>query len=127
MLTSWTAFRTRFNAKKEFLLKRHFEDNNSKMTELDALALERFTEATAMMHLILDKYQLKPQNLKVDVFRSKDNTAHLLAPKHLGWKKAARKGVLVHEIPVSDFDMRIAPHDKILARMVQDILNETNA
>ena len=127
MLTSWTAFKKRFNAKKEYILKRHFKDNNSKMSELDALALERFTEATSMMRRILDKYQLKPQSLKVDVFRSKDNTAHLLAPKYLGWKKAARKGVLVHEIPVSDFDMKIAPHDKILARMLQDILDEKYA
>lgn len=126
MLTSWTAFKKRFNAKKEYILNKHLDDNNSKMSELDALALERFTEATAMMRRILDEYQLKPQNLKVDVFRSKDNTAHLLAPKHLGWKKAARKGVLVHEIPVSDFDMRNAPHDKILARMLQDILDERN-
>ncbi len=127
MLTSWTAFKKRFNAKKEYILNKHFEDNNSKMSELDALALERFTEATTMMRRILDEYQLKPQNLKVDVFRSKDNTAHLLAPKHLGWRKAARKGVLVHTIPVSDFDMRIAPHDKILARMLQDVLDERNA
>lgn len=126
MFTSWNAFRKRFNAKKEYLLSKHFEDNNNKISKLDALALERFTVATAMMRRILDEYQLKPQNLKVDVFRSKDNTSHLLAPIHLGWRKAARKGVLVHEIPVSDFDMRIAPHDKIVARMLQDILDERN-
>lgn len=126
MLTSWTAFKKRFNTKKEFILQNHFEKNNT-MSELDSLALERFTEATSMMHRILDEYQLKPQNLKVDVFRSKDNTSHLLAPRHLGWRKAARKGVFVHEIPVSDFDMRIAPHDKILARMLQDVLNTRNA
>jgi amino acid adenylation domain-containing protein len=126
MLTSIDGFKKRFNAKKEFLLKRHFEENNT-ISELDALALERFTEATAMMHGILDKYHLRPQNLKVDLFNSKDNAAQLLAPKHLGWKKAARKGVTIHEIPVSDFDMRIAPHDKILARMLQDILDEKHA
>lgn len=125
-LTSWQAFKMRFNAKKESILQNHFEKNNT-MSELDALALERFAEATSMMHRILDKYQLKPQSLKVDVFRSKDNNAHVLAPKHLGWKKAARKGVLVHDIPAGDFDMRIAPHDKILARMLQDILDERNA
>jgi amino acid adenylation domain-containing protein len=126
MLTNWQAFKMRFNAKKEYILQNHFKKNNT-MSELDALALERFAEATLMMHRILDKYQLKPQSLKVDVFRSKDNTAHVLAPKHLGWKKAARKGVLVHDIPAIDFDMRIAPHDKILARMLQDILDERNA
>jgi amino acid adenylation domain-containing protein len=127
MLTSWKAFKTRINAKKEYLLKRHIEENNIKMSELDLLALERFTQSTAMMHSILNKYHLKPQNLKVDLFSSIDYAAQLLAPKHLGWKKAARKGVTLHNIPVTDFDMRIAPHDKILARMLQDILDEKHA
>ena len=127
MLTSWKAFKMRFNAKKEYILKRHFEENNIKMSELDLLALERFTQATAMMYGILEKYHLKPQSLKVDLFNSRDHIAHKLAPKHLGWKKAAQKGVTVHDLPVSDFDMRIAPHDKILARMLQDILDEKHA
>ena len=126
MLTSWKAFKKRFNAKKEYILKNHFDENNT-MSELDILAFERFTKATGMMHRILNKYQLKPQSVKVDVLRSKDNEAHLLAPKHLGWKKAAQKGVAVHHIPCSDFDMRVSPHDKILARMLQDILDEKHA
>jgi amino acid adenylation domain-containing protein len=126
MLTSWKAFKKRFNAKKEYLLKNH-SDENSTMSELDLMAFERFKEATGMMHSILNKYQLKPQSVKVDVLRSKDNEAHLLAPKHLGWKKAARKGVTVHHIPASDFDMRVAPHDKIIARILQDILDERHA
>ena len=126
MLTSWKAFKKRFNAKKEHILKKHFDEITT-MSELDALALERFTQATAMMHGILNKYHLKPQSLKVDIFRSKDNAAHLLAPKHLGWKKVAQNGVTIFEIPASDFDMRIVPHDKILARMLQDILDEKHA
>jgi amino acid adenylation domain-containing protein len=125
MLTSIDGFKKRFNAKKEYILQRHIEDNNT--SELDLLAQERFTKATAMMHGILNKYHLKPQNLKVDLFNSNDYAAQLLAPKHLGWKKAARKGITLHNIPVSDFDMRIAPHDKILARMLQDILDERHA
>ena len=126
MLTSWKAFKQRLNTKKEYILKKHFDENNT-ISELDALALQRFNEAAAMMHSILNKYQLKPQSVKVDVLRSKDNEAHLLAPKHLGWKKAARKGVTIHHIPASDFDMRVAPHDKILARMLQNILDEKHA
>lgn len=126
MLTSWKAFKKRFNSKKEYILKNHFDENNT-MSELDILAFERFTEATGMMHSILNKYQLKPQSVKVDVLRSKDNEAHLLAPKHLGWKKAAQKGVTVHHIPGSNFDMRVSPHDKILARMLQDLLDKRHA
>lgn len=122
MLTSVKAFKQRFNAKKEYILNNHFNEN--KTSEQDTLALQRFIEATGMMHSILDKYHLKPQSVQIDLLRSKDNDAHLVAPKHLGWRKAARNGVTVHEIPASDFDMRVAPHDKILARMLQDILDK---
>jgi len=125
MLTSIDGFKKRFNAKKEYILQRHIENNNT--SELDLLAQERFIKATAMMHGILSKYHLKPQNLKVDLFNSNDYAAQLLAPKHLGWKKAAQKGLTLHNIPVSDFDMRVAPHDKILARMLQDVLDERHA
>lgn len=123
MLTSIEGFKKRFNAKKEYLLKQHFEENNP-ISELDALALERFTQATTMIKGILDKYHLGKQNIKVDLFNSKDYAALQLAPQHLGWIKAARKGITIHEIPVSDFDMRIEPHSRILARMLQDILDE---
>jgi len=126
MLTSWEAFKKRFKAKKEYILKNHFDENNT-MSEIDALGLERTTNAIAMIQGILDKYHLKPQSVKVDVLRSKDRIDHLLAPSHLGWKKAAKKGVTLHLIPASDFDMSIAPHDKILARMLQNILDERHA
>jgi amino acid adenylation domain-containing protein len=126
MLTSVKAFKKRLNAKREYLRNKHFEENNT-MSEQDELAFQRFVKATGMMRSILDKYQLKPQSIKVDVLRSRDNDTHLVAPKHLGWKKAARKGIAIHEIPVTDFDMRVAPHDKILATMLQDLLNERHA
>ena len=126
MLTSVKAFKKRLNAKREYLRNKHFEENNT-ISEQDELAFQRFVKATSMMHSILNKYQLKPQSIKVDVLRSQDNDMHLVAPKHLGWKKAARKGIAIHEIPVSDFDMRVAPHDKILATMLQDLLNERHA
>ena len=126
MLTSWKAFKKRFNAKKEYILKRHFDDSNT-MSELDALALERFVEATAMMHRILDKYHLEPNSLQVDLFRSKDHIDHQLAPTHLGWKKAAAMGVTLHNIPADNFDMRVSPNDQILARMIQEILDKRHA
>jgi amino acid adenylation domain-containing protein len=123
MLTSMDAFKKRFNTKKDYILKKHF-DKNTPLSEQEELALQQFTKATGMMHSILDKYHLKPQNIKIDILRSKENPTHLLAPKHLGWKKAAKNGVTVHEIPVSAFDMRIAPHDKILARILQENLDK---
>jgi thioesterase domain-containing protein/acyl carrier protein len=126
MLLNWKAFKMRINAKKEYLLKKHFDKDNS-MSEEDALALKQFTEAVSMIQTILDRYHLKPQNINVDLFRSKDHVAHIAAPTHVGWKKAALKGVTVHNIPVDNFDIRLAENDKILARMFQDILDKRHA
>jgi amino acid adenylation domain-containing protein len=123
MLTSWRAFKHRINMKKEYLLNKHFDQDNA-MTEQDVLALEQFTEAFSMIQSILDRYHLKPQNLKVDLFRSKNHPEYTVAPTHLGWKKAALKGVTIHNIPGDNFDIRESPFDKVLARMFQEILDE---
>jgi amino acid adenylation domain-containing protein len=122
MLTSWKAFKMRLNAKKEYLLNKHFDQNT--MSEQDTLALEQFTEAFGMIHGILSRYHLKSQDIKVDLFRSKDHPEYGLAPTHLGWKKAALKGVTIHNIPGDNFDIRESPFDKVLARMFQEILDE---
>jgi len=123
MLTSWKAFKMRINAKKEYLLNKHFDQNNA-MSEQDTLALEQFTKAFGMINGILSRYHLKPQDVKVDLFRSKDHPEYGLAPEHLGWKKAALKGVTIHNIPGDNFDIRESPNDKVLARMFQEILDE---
>lgn len=123
MLTSWKSFKKRFNSKKEYILKRHFEQNNS-LSEQEALAQERFAEASGKILDILDEYHLKPQNIDVEIFRSKNRVDHQFAPSDLGWKKAALKGVTIHTIPSDNFDIRVAPNDKILARMFQDILDK---
>jgi amino acid adenylation domain-containing protein len=122
MLLSWKAFKRRFNAKKEYLIKKHLEENN-KMSELDALAHERYTEAMIMSKKILDKYQLKSQYINLELIRPID-LSQKVSPSHMGWKKAATKGVITHDIQADNFDIREAPNDKIVAQILQDILNE---
>lgn len=126
MLLSWKAFKLRFNAKKEYILKKHNEGIKT-LSELEVLSLEHYYKATAIMHSILNKYHLKQHRLKVDLLRSKDNVNHILAPTHLGWKKAASKGVTLHNIPADNFEMNTPPNDKIVARMIQKILDEKHA
>jgi len=123
MLSSWKAFKHRINTKKEYILKQHYGPKNT-MSEQEALALEQFTEANKMVETIVDKYQLKPQKFEVDLFRAKDDTQYKLDPTHLGWKKAALKGVKIHNIPGDHLDIVAPPNDKILARMLQEVLNE---
>jgi amino acid adenylation domain-containing protein len=126
MLTSWKAFKMRTNAKKEYILKTYFGKKDI-MTEQEALALEEFTVANSMVNKIVDRYHLKPQNFEVDLFRAKDNTEYRLDPMHLGWKKAALKGVTIHNISGNHLDIVAPPNDKVLARMLQDILDERHA
>lgn len=70
MLLSWKAFKMRINGKKEYILQRHF-GKKKVMTEQEALALEQFIEADGLVRKIVDRYHLKPQSIKVDLFRSK--------------------------------------------------------
>jgi amino acid adenylation domain-containing protein len=122
MLLSWKAFKMRINAKKEHVLKTYFGVKDP-MTEQEALALEQFKEASLMVEKIINRYQLKPQDFEVDLFRAKDDGNYKLDPMHLGWKKAALRGVQIHNIPGDHLDIVAPPNDKVLARMLQDILD----
>ena len=126
MLTSWKSLKLRFNAKKEHILKMYFGKKDL-LTEQEALALEQFIEANGMVNGIVDRYHLKPQNFEVDLFRAKDDDSYKLDPTHLGWKKAALKGVKIHNIPGDHLDIVAPPNDKILAGMLQKILDERHA
>jgi hypothetical protein len=70
--TNSKSLKLRVSSKKEYLQKKYFglKDN---ITEQQAIALEEFREADSMVKEIVDRYHLKPQNCKVDLFRSKDD------------------------------------------------------
>lgn len=123
MLTSWKYTKLRLSSKKEYLLKKYFGLKKT-MTEQEVLALEQFIEADCMVRKIVDRYHLKPQDLEVELFRAKDNQNYKLDPTHLGWKKAALKGVNIHNIAGSHLSITAPPNDKLLARMLQNILNK---
>ena len=123
MLTSWESLKLRISSKKEYILKKYFGLNDT-MTEQELLALEQFKEASRMVDRIVDRYHLKPQDMEVDLFRAEDNEYFRLDPKHLGWKKVALKGVNIHNISGNHLSIVAPPNDKVLARMIQNILDE---
>lgn len=126
MLTSWKSFKMRINAKKEHLLRIYFGKKDT-MTEHEVLALEQFIKANRMVQKIVDCYHLKPQNFEVDLFRAKDDESYKLDTMYLGWKKAALEGITIHNIPGDHLDILAPPNDKVLARMLQKILDERHA
>ncbi|REH01873.1 non-ribosomal peptide synthetase [Flavobacterium aquicola] len=121
MVLSWKTFKMRINEKK-YILKRFFGHNNA-MIEQKVLTLEELIETDGKVKKIIDRYHLKPQNFKVDLFRSKDDMHYKLDPTHLGWKKAALEGITIHNIPGNHYDIVAPPNDRVLARMLQDILD----
>jgi len=126
MLTSWKGFKMRTKAKKEYILEMYFGQKDI-MTEQEVLALEEFTVANSMVNKIVDRYHLKPQNCRVDLFRAKDDPAYKIDAIHLGWKKAALKGVIIHNTPGNHLSIVEPPNDKFLAKMIQNILDERNS
>ena len=123
ILTSWKALKQRLNSKKLYLQKKYFglKDN---MTEQEIIALKEFEEASTMVNKIVDRYHLIPQDFEVELFRANDDETYKLDAVHLGWKKAALKGVNIHNITGNHLNIVVPPNDKILARMLQDILNK---
>jgi amino acid adenylation domain-containing protein len=125
MLTSWKSLKLHSKAKKEYVLKKYFGLNNT-MTEQE-LELEQFEKAASMVDKITDRYHLKPQNFEVDLFRAKDDDSYKLDATHLGWRKAALKGVNIHNVSGNHLGIVEPPNDKILATMLQDILDRKHA
>jgi thioesterase domain-containing protein/acyl carrier protein len=123
MLTSWKAIKFHLNSKKEYLIKKYFGFYDT-MTDYEIKALEQFIEANYYVKKLVDRYHLIPQNLEVDLFRAKDNDNHKLDPNYLGWKKAAIKGVNIHNITGNHLDIIAPPNDKVLVKILQNILDE---
>jgi thioesterase domain-containing protein len=126
MLTSWKAFKKRSQAKKEHILKTYFGKKDI-LTEQEALTIEEFKVANGMVNKIVDRYHLKPQDFEVDLFRAKDDLEYKLDSTHMGWKKAALKGVNIHNVPGNHLSIVDPPNDKFLAVMIQDLLDKRHA
>jgi amino acid adenylation domain-containing protein len=70
------------------------------------------------------RYQLKPYNIKVDLFRALNKTFYLDDGEYLGWKPYALKGISIHDIPGEHNTIFKAPNDKIFAGVLQKCLDE---
>ena len=123
MLTSWKLLKLHLNLKKDYILKEYFGIKDT-ISEQEALALEQFIEANSMVDKIVNRYHLIPQDLEVELFRAEEDENHKIDPKYLGWKKVALKGVNTHNISGNHLSIVAPPNDKILAQMLQKILDK---
>ncbi len=70
-------------------------------------------------------YRMKPYNGIIDVFKAQKRLYFVEDREFLGWKKYAREGVRVHNIPGDHKEMLLPPNDKEFARILQQALDQS--
>jgi amino acid adenylation domain-containing protein len=70
----------------------------------------------------LKRYQFKPLDVAVDVFKAETRTFYVEDAVNMGWKPYALKGVNIHKIPGEHNTIFKAPNDKKFAQELQRCL-----
>lgn len=70
-------------------------------------------------------YVLVPSDLKVSLFSVNKRLYYIDDPVYLGWKKFAKKGVEIMNIPGDHITMLAHPNDKEFARILQEALSRS--
>lgn len=99
---------------KDLLKEKTFDDS------------EAFTynnELSASYHRAYHHYEIKPTNIRLDLFRVSKRLYFLDDPVYLGWNNFAKNGVEVHDVPGDHKTFILPPHDKVLASVLQECLN----
>jgi len=74
-----------------------------------------------------EKYDLKPLDVHVDLFKAKEQMFYLADPVYYGWDKFARQGVIVHEIKGNHLTLFDEVHGKEVAGALQQRLGEASS
>ena len=75
-------------------------------------------------HYALKRYQFKPLNITVEVFKAETRTFYVDDKENMGWKPYALKGVNIHDLPGEHNTIFKAPNDKIFADVLQKCLDK---
>ncbi len=73
------------------------------------------------------KYELKPLDIQVDLFKAKEQMFYLNDPVHYGWDNFALGGIVTHDISGNHLTLFDDPHGKQVAEVMQERLNEITA
>jgi len=71
----------------------------------------------------LKRYQFKPLEIVVDVFKAETRTFYVEDKETMGWKPYALNGVNIHDIPGEHNTIFKAPNDKKFAEVLQKCLD----
>ncbi len=73
------------------------------------------------------KYELKPMDIQVDLFKAKEQMFYLNDPEHYGWDNFAFGGVITHEISGNHLTLFDEPHGKEVAVVMEARMIEVNS
>ena len=71
-----------------------------------------------------EQYTITPAPVKISLLRVKKRIYFVDDPVYLGWKKFAKLGIDIHELPGDHASILHPPNDKQFARVLQDALDQ---
>ena len=89
------------------------------------MQFNRSSKIDEMHGLAFSRYNLIPQDIKVDLFRSTEDVFFAHDYNYLGWKKIALGGIRKHIIPGNHSEMFIPPGVNKLSGILQDLLDKS--
>ncbi len=107
--------KTTFN--KYYLRVRYGRAKQHEMFFQQSLKIGNTIEAAAK------RYNITPQNVKLELFRVKNSFYYMHDNNYMGWKKLALAGINISEIPGEHNLLFAPPHDVEIARILQDVLD----
>lgn len=76
-----------------------------------------------MIDSAAERYNIKPQNIKLELFRINHSFYYIHDTEYMGWKDLALDGVNISDIPGEHNLLFAPPHDVEIARVLQKILD----
>lgn len=98
--------------------------NNKTNTSEDDKVYDYGEEVIKAYDKAYHDYVMQPLNVAVDLFKVEKRIYYLDDPAYLGWKKFAAGGVRVHSVPGDHRTFLLAPHNRILAKKLQETVNQ---
>jgi len=78
------------------------------------------------LNFAFSNYVFEPYHVKIDLFMANTRLYFVDDGKFLGWKDHALDGIIVHKIPGDHEKIFQSPNDAILAKILQDRLDQIN-
>src|SRR5690606_17471884 len=126
MLVSWEKLVLHINRKKQFIQEYYLKKPSFSTLE-DELNFKQYLITNARVSMIENRYHIVPSQLKIDLFKAKNNNGFLIDREYLGWKQIALGGVDIHDIPGNHLGIFSRPHVIEFANLLQKVLDERHA